>query len=727
MIESTLVEKIDEVVNNYEVNNYLKEYLLKLNKIPGVNNSVIVTIIESFKGLEELNWNTLCRQLTVCKGIPKKIFEFYKCLNLRGYNWGEYDEYIKKNNYVLESKNYSKNLYFEGSIPENIYILEAENRDIKIYINTKSNIIRKVLKDFLNSLSKIKIFKSDLRVFCEFFEESLKEDDIENFNIKSFNSNIFKRQFDFFYEKELIPVLKQFYIYLITSKKIDIFDIKSGINKDFLSKDNFKQLYKEGFRVIYLNKYDPIPTLDKWVLSPNGYEKYTTTMKENDFLILDFSRVESVEIKKYLKEWAIYKVKSMKSLKGSMNNLFLYFEFCKNIDKNKILKIKDDHYKDSLIKKNEVIMFLKYIKDKGYKQYTLNGYSAALAKFINYLIERDEKIDPMIKTFLKIKKPKELKGQIIDKKDFKKIFDNLLSNIEVSEFNKLMYIYIYILATTNFRTSEIINLNRDCIIETMKKGDFKIVSRNKIMMTTKTSGGEKVEVNPSERCIELIKMAIKITEPIKERAPENIKKYIFIEKKNNGNIGTISKDRFYRAFKKLLKEIGIEKNYTLYDFRHTYMTNLFENCDINVALIASGHKDINTTIKHYIHTEIKDYLEAIYKVNIGNIKVNGSIVENLYDKYDKKDLKEITVKDGCGYCNGSCIDNDKIDCLICKSFIVTVNRAPYLKRKIEQIDELIKKENLIHDKEHLVSIKKLYVAYLGEIFNLEKEKRDEKK
>lgn len=737
MNKEILKEIINNEVSNKENNLYITEYLLKLNDTTNVNNSVFHDIISILKDTKQFTWETMCMHIKLAKGIPGKILGFYSYLNEIDYNFGNFNDYIKRNHWILDANNYSENLYYEGSIPENIYILNAKNRRMKLYLGIENENIRDIIIGFLDELKKGNVFGEGIRRFVLDFEKSLEGFDLSEININSFDEKTFDKQFKYYEKIDIIPELKKFYKHLIDIRNEDIFSMKSGLNKNFLDKDNFANLYSQGYRVVYLNRADDLPKIDRWLLSPNGYEKYTTTMKATDFLNLDFSRVKSKEIKENLKKWAFYEQKSMKTLKNAINNIFVYFEFIQNMnEQNKnIVYINNGNYSDSLIKKNEVIIFLKYIKDKKYKQNTLNAYSSSLASFVNYLIREGNRIDPQILEFLRVRKPIELSGKVIEKSDYNKIFNNLKQSFKLGNFEKLRYIFMYLLATTNFRPSEILSLKRNCIVETMKKDEFKIVSGKevseefRINMTTKTSAGEVSEINPSRRTIELINMAIEITKEIAFEADIELRDYIFLEKKKKtGKVKEISQDRMYRSFKKVLKECDIKENkYTLYNFRHTYMTTLFNKCDIRSAFMASGHNYINTTLRYYIHPEIQDYLEALYGIDIGNVKINGSVVEKFEKDGIKEDIKSITVKQGCGYCNGSCVDNDKIDCLICKSFVVTIDREPYFKEEIKKIDSIIESEEIMHEKEHLISIKKLYLAYLAQIYSIRMEKDNGKK
>lgn len=160
------------------------------------------------------------------------------------------------------------------------------------------------------------------------------------------------------------------------------------------------------------------------------------------------------------------------------------------------------------------------------------------------------------------------------------------------------------------------------------------------------------------------------------------------------------------------------------------MTKLFEeavkNGNVYKSIIATGHRDYATTIKHYIKPEISDYLEAFYGVTLGNITLKGEIVANLEDSMEDlpKDIREITVKSGCGFCKGN-ITIRCIDCLLCSNFIVTIDRIPYFENSIEEINLKIQNQSILHEKEHLLSIKKLYVSYLAELVTLKENEEAE--
>lgn len=733
----------------YDLENYGYEYIKDLKKNNQGNEKLYNFITDLLNNSKNVSWESLCKQIQRLKELKiygtGYIINLYLYLIEKGVYLGEYHNYIATNKWILDSETYKgssfEESFFIGSNPKNIFIYKVgQNRRI-IYLNIHDNRLRDILKDFLLHLQDIEYYDCKMKVFAQGFEESLSGNKLINISIDSFNEKTLEEQFRYYSMKQgrdktiCIKILKEFYTYLCERLGKDIFNISSGINKYYIQRMDFSTLYSDGYRVVYLNRADEISLYDKWLLSPNGYEEYTTTMKPNDFVVLNFSRVKSKKIRHELKKWAIYNSKSLKSLKNSINNLFIFFEFIENEEESeyrkKIVQFTDNRYKNSLIKKDDIILFLSYCK-KQHGEETLNKYKIDLKSFISYLILEGEKIDKSILEYFKTKKFKSIgeSTNIIPVDDLKKIAEEYKREMDKSIEGKLRWIFFHLLNTTNFRPNEILNLKRDCIVKGMKKGEYEIVLESDesssipiISMSRKTSHGKKIEVNPSKKTIRALEVAIELTKELSSEADSCISEYIFIKRVSKQRIDAITLDNMYRNFKRTLKKLKIPDNeYTLYSCRHTYMTNVFEKLELHEALIATGHDTLKTT-KRYIHFDTKEYLEAMYKVSIGNVKLNGVIVDKIENAGIEipNNINNITVKKGCGYCKTNCEGSNEIDCLICNNFIATLDRIPYFEQGIRYVDKLIVNEEIMHEKEHLVSIKKLYVAYLAELYRMKNE------
>ncbi|WP_298839682.1 tyrosine-type recombinase/integrase [Clostridium sp.] len=726
---------------------------------------IFINIFRDIK-IEELSWKLLCNQVSNSNIGAKHLIKFYGYILKIGINLGEHTKFLRDNCWIFMSEGYDKILnykkyYLVGSTPLDIFMIK-NNKMVHFYeVHFDSEFLSNLMRKFIKycEVQNKTYFGYSIYKFITCFEKSFgKSEDIPKV-IEEFGYETMLTQFQYYKLKneECKPYLKHlnyFYRFLINyfennNSQHKLFNNGSGIDRTFLFRENFNTLFGKGYRVVYYNKFDEIPQNDKWLLAPNGYEKYTTTIKSIDYIPLEFSRVKDNVLRHKLKKWFMVKRKSLKALRNSVNNLFIFFEVIEggamaNFRKNivNLHSYAADKKNSSIINEYTILFFREYINQKYDNVNTVNGYISSINSFVKFLDEEgDFFINPTIYSYLRITTVKNLNGKIIIQEDLDIILETFKNRMLNGNYiDRMFFVFFHLLLTTNFRPNEILNLKRSCIKPGMKKGDFVIdytsedegeVNRDTLEMQNKTSHGKDIEANPSEYTIRAINEAKYISKDYWEEANSDIKEYIFIYKSINNQVEGIKLDRFYRLFKRITSKLNLKGGpYTLYNCRTTYMTKLFENAvkegNVYKAIIATGHKDFTTTIKHYIKPDVRNYLEAFYNIKLGNVNLQGRIVAELSEVIldIPMDIREITVKKGCGFCSGTCDEKEKIECLICRNFVVTLDRIPYFKESIKNIDELIKNENILHEKEHLVSIKKIYVAFLGELYTL-KEKRGE--
>ncbi|AET66622.1 phage integrase family protein [Desulfosporosinus orientis DSM 765] len=483
-----------------------------------------------------------------------------------------------------------------------------------------------------------------------------------------------------------------------------------------------------------------MPVFDKWYVAQNR-RNHSTAYKSDDYVPFDFTRVKDHTMRKELKEWVFLSDKSLKTLKNMVNCVFLFFEFVEGDEikkfRSNIVSISDyiNEKNNFIINESNVMVFRQFGKQSFDSEETLNSYISSIRSFVKYIDSKHiYPISSGIYDFLTVKTSKGLSGKKIEDEDLRKMVLAFKDNmIKGNYIDKLFWIFMHLMLTTNFRPNDICSLKINCIADAMKTGDKVLQSKDKsIKLKTKTSRGKEIDVNPSEYTIRAINEAILVTDFIRKSGKKNqLGDYIFIQKDPHGNTAGINYDLFYRKFKQITGGLELKGGpYTVNNCRHTYMTKLFEeavkNGNVYKSIIATGHRDYATTIKHYIKPEISDYLEAFYGVTLGNITLKGEIVANLEDSMEDlpKDIREITVKSGCGFCKGN-ITIRCIDCLLCSNFIVTIDRIPYFENSIEEINLKIQNQSILHEKEHLLSIKKLYVSYLAELVTLKENEEAE--
>ena len=83
----------------------------------------------------------------------------------------------------------------------------------------------------------------------------------------------------------------------------------------------------------------------------------------------------------------------------------------------------------------------------------------------------------------------------------------------------------------------------------------------------------------------------------------------------------------------------------------------------------------------------------------------------------KADDVEDIVNDGCGYCrNPECNVLGTANCLMCKGFITTPKHIAQFEEAITILSQQIIDNENPHDKEHLYAVKRLYTAYLEQLY-----------
>lgn len=656
-----------------------------------------------------------------------------------------------------------KVMFYKGSKPEFFYITQFKSEDkiskTRFNLNTVDVGLRKIGVNFIeNELSDKEKSMTRFKIFMFHLPNSFKVNNYDSVTIYDFNYKTFEEQYNYYKNVNMddghkgTNLLIRFYIYLlkyITIQEIkhNIFDKIDGIDIHYLEKHNFDMLYDNGFRVVYLNQLDKVPNIDKWLVAPNGAERKTISRKANQYNPIDFSNIKSNTFKQAIKSWYWYSEKSIFSRDKCYYIVMKFIEFIlknhKKINENNIISMKDiktTNKQEYNITTQDIIQYRRYIISQCDNSYTRNSRISAVKSFLSYCHSKEIlDIEITLFDYLKGFKKDEVKPNPILKEDLDLIIQKYKELESKGKLiDKLRFYIVYLCLTTSLRPNEVLKLERGCLIENMKKNQFSIrymceeddnddVNNKPIMKLLRKGGsGEYREKNIDKYTEKIIRKAIQETEEISQLADKSIKNYIFLYKKNKTSIKAISDDNISRTFKRIVRTLPLsKKDYTFYNLRDTFMTNIYDvgkknGVSLEQIHMATDHKSIVTTIKHYRDSDIKKYLEAFYGLKIGDIELKGDIAYSINEKMDDvKNIKEITVSDSCGFCKKKgCGESYNIDCLICKSFITTIDRMPFFNDRIEKLDSQIQNETIEHEKEHLVKIKQILVGYVEQLYLL---------
>ena len=136
---------------------------------------------------------------------------------------------------------------------------------------------------------------------------------------------------------------------------------------------------------------------------------------------------------------------------------------------------------------------------------------------------------------------------------------------------------------------------------------------------------------PKDMTVPLVGKSEEILKKLKNRngISTNPEDFVFVDNRGK-RIRNIRK-----SFRKGLKEVGIDKDVSMYTLRHMYTTNMLLRTDIPLKMISRslGHTSSRMVDKHYSHLQIQDLVDVFQKSE----KEKSKIFENI----KKRKLEDI--------------------------------------------------------------------------------------
>lgn len=690
---------------------YMREYLKEINQWYSID-------------LKRITWEEI-KFLSANKIIKWNLFN--KMLNFMIENNYIKNMFSSKDmlNYLCTPVN-DRNFVeiFSKSSPEKWYMYSAENSEFSrcLYING-NEFMQEILNEFANRSVDMNALRIKNEIFYENFYDSFKSNDIaESINdIDKFSCDTFELQFDYYKKngvKKDLSLLINFYIFL--SEKNDcLFKETDSIDNYMLLRPNFFNEYSNGARKILYNPYDDVPTIDMWILDFNGYNISGNKFGDESRKLIDFSVITNDTYRNFVKDWFW---KNTSPIQGKLSAFHYIKPFLNYINDLKTKKVFSFYIKSNDISSiykislNEIMAY-KFFVDENYNSILAQNTAILSAKSLLEYLQQNNlmEIENSCFYYLKSKPYKpENTAKVIPDDKLKLLSDLMKVKSEKSYVDKLNYAIFYIALETEFRLSQIVNLKINCVKETAKPNEFVIISK------TKTSKGDFTDPSITLYTKQHIDEIIKFTTDIRNECSDlNLKKYLFLS--NSKRKSTYSKHK-EKEFNKFLKSCCEElkmANYTFSNLRDTHITKAEEfvlrnNLSDTAQLVLTNHTSVNTDNKHYIEKKITEMLELVHSTIIGDVNING-VIE--YKRPELEGNEEILVSNKCGYCQSSfCNEFSYLDCLMCKSFVATVDRIPYFKEMIKVMDFKIQNATIAHDKEDFTNIKQLLLNYLKRLY-----------
>ncbi|MGL5721920.1 MAG: tyrosine-type recombinase/integrase [Brevinema sp.] len=213
---------------------------------------------------------------------------------------------------------------------------------------------------------------------------------------------------------------------------------------------------------------------------------------------------------------------------------------------------------------------------KDYKRDTANRYMKNLKAFLNFCIKKRYYDRMSFESLSFIKQNENMRDTTISEKDYKK----LVQTARDKDFN----LYLQTLWETGCRPNEIVSLKKSDI--DFDKGIGKIYqSKTKKYKT------------------------VYLTDELLEKIQTLKTEYIFEGYDRQ-------KEYYAKKFRDLRDELGMNKEYCLYAFRHSFGTRMLNKTkDIHLVSKLLGHSDISITAKHYINRNTDEIREKLLEAH----------------------------------------------------------------------------------------------------------------
>lgn len=740
-IEKIQNTKTKDIVMEFICNELIPKGIVKSNKQSRSKLKGFLKAMEHVN-IDKLNWNGLSQ---LCLDNYNRDYNHTYTTILRCfigfiveheyYKYGEL-EYLKTLMPYMEEKAvphtklveiFDANRYLSSMV----CVKSPRHGYTVVNFNTSNDFIIKLLKDYIETFyTKTHIHFDLLNNFSKSYNK------IESFkSICDFDYESFKHQFEFFdsydsYSRnrdklDALNHLKNIYLYMISKcGEKSIFKVCDPIDKVVLERRDFTEKYRAGFEVVRYNPFEETPSVDKWFVAPNGYEKKSTKLKYNTYSAFDFSKVENTIYRRLAKDF-IWKnnTNNLSTLSKDWSYYVIALNFLSEY-KLKAISLSDKDVDFANVESVDILSFRQHVFGTSKTNSNVNNYLKSMRSIVKFGIDNNflEAKDDVFDYLTLVEKTKGSGGKSISDDDLVKFENHLVKIMYENHVNYLYFIIFNLCLLTEFRIAQILSLKIGDIEEGMKKGQFFINS------TTKVSGGEVQQQAISQYTKRYLDNAITFTQELRESCKESkLKEYIFLnegrsEVKRKEGIYTIRTQAFRVFCARECRKIEIP-SFTPANLRDTHMTKaaefVFKNAlsDLHYRTLTS-HSSSKITNEHYVDPNIRTFVEATVGVVIGNVDIKGQIIPDKDIHYSD----EKTVSDGCGYCDEDiCKMYNGLDCLMCSGIRVTVDRIPFFVRRIKKIDELIEKQSITHEKEHLVTIKRLHAAYLEKLYALKED------
>lgn len=464
-----------------------------------------------------------------------------------------------------------------------------------------------------------------------------------------------------------------------------------------------------GFYVsTYPLQYSEIKNNDKFIIYFRNLNSISTRHTKQTLTKADFSLIEFKNYRSIAKLY-ILKNDPLKINDGTISGTVIAL--------NLLNKAKQELNSDiNTISVDDSLYFITKLKSQELSIATQNDIVGYLRRVLSYSASNSllniEK--GVLKTLIQIKEPVYTNKKSVSKENLSTITQYFLKKASESSIYMQIYGIFTLLTRTEMRPSQILSIEKSKI--EIHEEDSSVT----IKTITKTSDRKEIQLKYSFDILKIIKSCLQISD------------------KNSEYLFSNSKKRYYTTqfVNKFFKEASTKLNiphFHCLNLRETYMTTVMKYAvknNLSELKIKSltGHKKLRTTLSNYVDENefLITYLEATYGIEIGKeITKEISPNEHIKDCLEKELYSaNQSVSNHCGVCSlpqhKACNNSHgSFSCLVCQSFVTTLQHKNYFIKTIENLSLQIARANNLHEKEELTAIKTICGTYLYAIIQKE--------
>ena len=539
--------------------------------------------------------------------------------------------------------------------------------------------------------------------------------DFEDFNVETFDKqlkyyaeidNVKNRQF-------ALSGLTKIYEYIIDnlSENQDVFTIRNGITKELLQRRGFGQEWLDGYRGVVRVHTDPVPATSKWLLIPNAEELRRASVSPTATL-MDLTYERNKKLEHLMKAWLWNECEAASNAMESYRRLFPLLDTFTQQDDGMFL-----------VTNAGITRWFATIQETAGLR-VQKRYRSMARSIVNYgigigILKQEDSV-PMLLS-IRGKTPSATDDtHAANIEDLKSLANELERRSADSLLNELYYCAFVAITLTPLRIANVLAL---------KTSDFEKHPGNIycVLVHTKADKNGRRNVQLPSSVYRLLKSVITLTEDIRANAPESYSERLFVyEASYRNRIVPMTTDMFSKYLAETCDTIGIPKIQAS-DIRRRYQTEVvLQGVERNLSRLAikplTGHDSLATTEKYYVRDDLRNYLEATYGIEIGTPDIKGAVLP-VSNEMTKEISEDDAVEYGAGFCrNPECNVPGTLTCLMCKGFVTTPDRIPEMREALENIQlRLAEASSNIHDREHLLAVKKIYAGYLAIMYSMRAE------